>query len=214
MRGECLGIAGKMKRGREVIVLILCALSLLGLAFQLKQPQHFASSAIIIAGTNDSAWIIARVLVLMSIIGVVIFALSVIRGNIKGKLHVSYFIMLIQAAIMFALPLLSGRLSDFMQSEKIKLNTGIYIITMIMAVLVFALFILREKGAMRVMPKLSTLMLLVVIGQFVTNGIFAKIVVAEPTPYMLAYGFISALPYIAIFVFEYFVVEPTMSRFR
>lgn len=214
MRGECLGIAERMKRGREIIVLILCALSELGLAFQLKQPQHFASSSIIIAGTNDVAWIIARILVLLSMIGVAIFALSVWRGNIKGRLHISYAVMLIQAAIMFVLPMLSGRINSFMHSEKVKLNTGLYIITMILAVLVFALFILREKGAMRVMPKLSTLMLLVVVGQFVTNGVFAKSVVAEPTPYMLAYGLISALPYIAIFIFEYFVVEPTMSKYR
>lgn len=203
-----------MKRGREIIVLILCVLSELGLAFQLKQPQHFASSAIIIAGTNDTAWIIARTLVALSMIGIAVFALSVWRGNVKGKLHISYFIMLIQAAIMFILPMLSGKITSLMQSEKVKLNTGIYILTMIMAVLVLTLFILREKGAMRVMPKLSTLMLLVVIGQFVTNGIFAKSVIAEPTLYMLAYGAMSTLPYVSIFVFEYFVVEPTMSRYR
>lgn len=203
-----------MKRGREIIVLILCVLSELGLAFQLKQPQHFASSAIIIAGTNDTEWIIARILILISMLGIAVFTTSVWRGNIKGRLHIAYFIMLIQAAIMFILPMLSGRINSFMQSEKVKLNTGIYIITMILAVLVLALFILREKGAMRVMPKLSTLMLLVVIGQFVTNGVFAKTVVAEPTAYMLAYGLLSALPYVAIFVFEYFVVEPTMRKFR
>lgn len=203
-----------MKRGREIIVLILCVLSEIALAFQLKQPQHFASSAIIIAGTNDTEWFIARILVLLSMIGMAVFALSVWRGNAKGKLHISYFIMLIQAAIMFVLPILSGRLNAFMQSEKVKLNTGLYIITMILAVLVLALFILREKGAMRVMPKLSTLMLLVIIGQFATNGIFAKTVVAEPTIYMLTYGAISTLPYLSIFVFEYFVVEPTMRKFR
>lgn len=203
-----------MKRGRELLVIILCVLSELALAFQLKQPYHFANSSIVIAGTNDINWIIARVLVAVAMIGIFVFALSVWAGNVKGKLHISYFILLLHSAAMVALPSLSGKLTAFMQSEKIKLNTGLFIVTMLLCVLVLALFILREKGAMRVMPKLSTVMLLVIIGQFATNGIFASSVIVEPTPYMLAYGALSTLPYISIFVFEYFIVEPTMSRFR
>lgn len=204
-----------MNRKREIVVLVLCLIAEIGLAFQLKEPYHFTSTSLVIEGVKDNNWwIITRSLVAMNMIGLALFAISVWKGNRKGKLHISYFVMLIQAAAMFLLPTATGYVSIIMDSELLKFNVGIHMLTLILIVLILALFILREKGAIRVMPKLSSVMLLAVLGEFIVNGIFSSSVVTEPTLNMVIYGIISALPYLTIFVFEFFILEPTMRRYR
>lgn len=96
-------------------------------------------------------------------LGMLIFAVAVFRGNIKGRLHVSYILMMLYSAIMFIMAILPRQYQIGLANEKIEMNTLIYFIAMILTVLVFTVFILREKGRIRVIPKFSSVMLLVII---------------------------------------------------
>ena len=200
-----------MSRVREFIVLLLCFLAEAGMAFQILKPNYFFSSSMIIAGTS---YTIARAIILINMFGMLIFAISVFMGNIKGGLHISYFIMMIYAVVMIVMAIAPRQYQVALKNERLEMNSLVYLVTMILVILVFAVFILREKGGIRVIPKFSSVMLLVVVGQFVTNGLFIEKGIMISGSIYLLFGLIAALPYIAIFVFEQFILEPTMMRYR
>ena len=179
--------------------------------FQLYKPNYFFSSSIIIVGTSFT---VARVLILLAIAGMTVFSISVYRGNLKGRLHISYFIMIIYSVFMILFSTAPMQFKATLENDKIELNALVYLITTIFAIIVFTLFILREKGGISSIPKMSSLMLLVIVGQFVTNGVFVNSGSIISHPRELVYGVISVLPYLTIFLFEYFILEPTMSPYN
>ena len=183
----------------------------MGMVFQLIKPNYFFSSSMVIAGNG---FMIARVLILVNMLGIIVFALSVLDGNIKGRLHMSYYIMLIYAVVMIIASVVPRQLQVTMHNEKLEMNALIYIITLVLTVFILALFIIREKGGMRTISKLSSLLLLVIIGQFVTNGLFINHGDIISGPVYLLFGVISAMPYIAVFAFENLVLEPTMLKYN
>lgn len=200
-----------MSRVREDIVLFLCFLAEAGLFFQFIKPNYFFSSSMIIVGTS---FLVARAIILINMFGMLVFAISVFRGNVKGRLNTSYLIMLVYAIAMLVFAIVPRQYTTALAKSELEMNALLYLVTMILAVLVFTVFILREKGAIRLIPKFSSVMLLVIIGQFVTNGLFIdKGELISGATYLL-FGLIAALPYIAVFVFEKFVLEPTMIKYR
>ncbi len=202
----------KMSRKREWIVMALCFLSEISMLFQIYKPNYFFNLSLVITGTNY--WIAARAILLINMAGLALFALSVWRGNVKGRLHQSYFIMLLYSVIMFLAAVVPKQFRNTINNDSLELNALVYLLTTIMTVIVFALFILREKGAIRHISKMSTLMLFVIIGQIVTNGLFVNgsVIISHPIYFVL--GIMSAMPYISVFVFEYFILEPTMKYYR
>lgn len=211
MERRVLGTERDMSRVREFVVLFLCFLAEAGMVFQFIKPNYFFSSSMIIAGTTFT---IARAIILVNMLGMFIFAVAVYRGNIKGRLHISYFIMMLYTVAMLVFAIAPRQYQVALENERLEMNSLLYLVTMLLLMFVFAVFILREKGAIRLMPKFSSVMLLVVIGQFVTNGLFINKGELISGPIYLLFGLIAAMPYIAIFVFEQFILEPTMIKYR
>ena len=73
------------------------------------------------------------------------------------------------------------------------------------------LYILRELGLMRYIDKISTVLLLAIIGQLVSNGLLLR--GSDPVRSLIC-GLITALPTLAIFIFEAFVLEASIRRNR
>lgn len=211
LRGECASTVRDMINRKEIVILFLCILSEIGMAYQLLKPNYFFCSSMIIAGTG---FMLARAFIIVQMAGMALFGLSVYRGNIKGRLHVSYFIMLCYAALMIIATIVPDKYMSAVNNKAIEMNALVYLITMILAIIIFALFILREKGGIRTVPKLSSIMLLVIIGQFITNGVFINDGGIASGPIYLIFGIMSAMPYITVFLFERFILEPTMLQYR
>jgi hypothetical protein len=200
-----------MNNKKEIGILLLGIISELTMAFQVLKPNYFFCSSMVIVGTS---YTIARAIILVNMLGMAIFIASVYRGNIQGRLHVSYGIMLCYAVLMIVLSIAPKQYMSAVNNSKIEMNSLVYLVTMILEILIFTLFILREKGAISIIPKMSSLMLLVILGQFVTNGLFIYEGAIVSHPAYLIFGLMSALPYITIFLFEFFILEPTMLRYR
>ena len=210
-----------MEKKRIFIVLALSFLSVIGLALQALKPNWCTGTSYImyITGGNQleslrSAYqasrITAAIVVGICIIGMLIFALSVYRGNLKGRLKIAYVILLIHTVIMIIASIAVQSLWAF-NNEDSKINVSVYFISMLTAGVTLAIFVLREHGGIRLIPNFSAVMLLVAFGQFVSNGLFVDSISKAKG---LLYGVISALPYFTIFVFEKFVLEDTVKRYR
>ena len=104
--------------------------------------------------------------------------------------------------------------NEAMSNEYLHTNLIVYIVTAIIAIFTLILFILREKGGIRLVPKMSSLLLLVLLGQLITHGI----VVGRGTIYVsktsILCGICSIIPYLTIFVFEKGILEPTVKKYR
>lgn len=200
-----------MERVREYIVLFFCFIAELGMAFQFIKPNYFFNSSMIIAGTN---YTVARAVLLIKILGILVFAISVFRGNARGRLHRAYFIIGIHAAIMIILAITSNQYKSTLANDMLAMNTWLYFGTLLLLIIILVVYVLREKGGVRLIPNFSALLLLVIIGQFVTNGLFVNKGALISGPTYLLFGIIAAMPYVAIYVFEKFVLEPIMIQFR
>lgn len=214
-----------MERKREYFVLALSVLSIIGMVCQMLKPHWCTGTASImyIVGGNQldknnmayrAAHITAAVVVAIGILGMVLFAISVYRGNVKGRLSTSYAILLLHALIMALASIAIQRLWTF-NNESAKLNITIFFLSTLILILLLAVYIIREHGGMRMIPNLSALMLLVTFGRFIGNGLvlgdFSSAILVFR---WILYGTISALPYFTIFVFEKFVLEQSMKRYR
>jgi small-conductance mechanosensitive channel len=202
-----------MKRGRELFVIFLGILGELGLFFQVYRPIYFIETDIIEQGLIS--WTIPRLMCIIAMIAMLLFMISVFRGNVKGLLCVSYAVLLLyQVIVLFAMLSQKDMFVKAVNEEKLKLNVVIYIGTAIILILNLGIFILREKGAIRMIPNISALMLFVILGQFITHGLF---VVNDSLAFgtrSLLCGVCSMMPYVAIYVFEKTVVESTDMEYR
>lgn len=200
-----------MKIQKELIILLLSIVSEIGMAYEFVKPNYFFCSSMVIVGMG---FMVARLIVLIKMAGMAVFAIAVHRGNMKGRLHISYIILLVYSFVMVAASILPRQYMSAVHNEKIEMNALIYLITMILAIIVFTIFIFREKGAIRIVPRISSIMLMVVIGQFVTNGVFINNGSIVSGVHYLLFGLASAFPYFTIFLFEYFILEPTMLKYN
>lgn len=202
-----------MKRTREMVVLILCAISELGLFYQFYRPVYFIETDIIEKGTIS--WTIPRAIVVIAMFAMLLFTISLIRGNINGLLHVSYAVFVLYYAIILVM-LFAQRpeFNDTLDNEYLRLNLIVYIVTAIITILTFLLFILREKGVIRLVPNMSSLLLLAILGQFVAHGFVTGGGNIYVSKLSLFWGVCSVVPYFTIFIFEKMVLEPTVKRYR
>lgn len=202
-----------MKRTREIVVFILCAMSELGLFYQFYRPIYFIETDIIEKGTIS--WTIPRAIVIVAMIAMLLFTISLIRGNAKGFLHVSYVVFVLYfVIILIVLFAQRPEFSEVLNSEYFRTNLIVYVVTAIISILTLLLFILREMGGIRLIPNMASLLLLVILGQFVSHGFVTgggNIYVSKMS---LFWGACSVLPYLTIFIFEKFILEPTVKRYR
>ena len=142
-----------------------------------------------------------------------IASILVIKGNANGMLHISYAVMTLYLVIM--LGMMFAQRGVFIETfEIVEMNIIVYIVGAVLGILTLLLFIFREKGAIRFIPNMSSLLLLVILAQFISH-FFA---LADGKAYMSRLSFVcsvcATMPYVAIYLFEKRVVEPTIRQYR
>ncbi len=210
-----------MSRIRAIIVYILVILAEAGLVFQAKEPTKCTGTIYImlITGGNqlnkvDRLRHIAHITVggicLIACVGLLLLAIDLFGGRSKGLLKYAYILMGIYNAIQVAACILIYSLTGYVRSNAEKTNLLVYFISQIILLIMMFILTLRELGLVRIIDKLSTVFLLAIIGQIVSNGFFAM----ETPKESLIYGLVTALPTLAIFVFEAFILEASIRRNR
>lgn len=214
-----------MSRAREVIVLILCALGVGGLGFQAKEPTLCTGTSYIMwivggnqlnhnADTRHVAHIIVGVVCVIAIAALILLAVDLFGGKSKGLLKVSYFLFLIYHIIMIASCVVVFRVTDLGNKASDKLNISIFFVSELIMVIMLAVYLLRELGTIRVIPNLSAVLLVVVAGQLLANGVLIDAHSPVAVAKGLFYGLCASMPIIAMFVFEKFILEASIRRRR
>lgn len=122
-----------MRRTREMVVFLLCLLSELGLFFQFYRPVYFLETDIIEKGTVS--WTIPRAIVLIAMVAMFLFALSLIKGNFNGLLHISYAVLLLYFVVVLVMMFAQKKtFNEAMSNEYLHTNLIVYIVTAIIAI--------------------------------------------------------------------------------
>ena len=202
-----------MRRTREMVVFLLCLLSELCLFYQFYRPVYFLETDIIEKGTVS--WTIPRVIVLIAMAAMFLFTVSLVKGNLNGLLHISYAVFILYYVVILVMMFAQKQeFNETLNSEYFHTNLIVYIGTAIISILTFGLFILREKGGIRMFPKMSSLLLLVILGQMATHGFVTSGFSVYVSGMSIFWGICSAIPYLTIFVFEKGILEPTIRGYR
>lgn len=202
-----------MRRTREMVVFLLCLLSELCLFYQFYRPVYFLETDIIEKGTVS--WTIPRVIVLIAMAAMFLFTVSLVKGNLNGLLHISYAVFILYYVVILVMMFAQKQeFNETLNSEYFHTNLIVYIGTAIISILTFGLFILREKGGIRMVPKMSSLLLLVILGQMATHGFVTSGFGVYVSGMSIFWGICSAIPYLTIFVFEKGILEPTIRGYR
>ncbi len=202
-----------MRRTREMVVFLLCLLSELCLFYQFYRPVYFLETDIIEKGTVS--WTIPRVIVLIAMAAMFLFTVSLVKGNLNGLLHISYAVFILYYVVILVMMFAQKQeFNETLNSEYFHTNLIVYIGTAIISILTFGLFILREKGGIRMVPKMSSLLLLVILGQMATHGFVTSGFSVYVSGMSIFWGICSAIPYLTIFVFEKGILEPTIRGYR
>ena len=211
-----------MSRIRAIFVYFFVLLGEGSLVYMAKEPTRCTGTIYImkITGGNQLekvdrvrhlAHITVGVICLLACIGLLLMAIDLIGGKSKGLLKFAYLFMAVYNLIQVAVCIYIFASTDFIQSSTQKANLLVYFISQVILLIVMCLYILRELGLMRFLDKLSAVLILAIIGQIVSNGLLLR---GSDIKYSLLYGLITALPTLAIFVFEAFVLEASIRRNR
>lgn len=211
-----------MSRVRAVIVYIIVLLAEGSLFYMAKEPT-------LCTGTNYIMWLAggaklekvervrqlahlsAGVICLLACIGLLLMAIDLFGGKSKGLLKFAYLFMAVYSLLQIAVCIMLWTTTNRIDTIERRTNLIVYLVSQVIMLFVLSLYILRELGLIRFFDKLSTVLLLVVIGQFVTNGFLMP---NSKISWSLLYGLMSALPTIAIFVFEALILEASIRRNR
>ena len=211
-----------MSRARAIIVYFFVLLAEGGLIYMAKEPTACTGTSYImwLAGgskldkverVRQLAHLSAGVICLLACIGLLLLAIDLFGGKSKGLLKFAYLFMAVYSLLQIAVCIMLWTTTNRIDTIERRTNLIVFLVAHCIMVGVMALYILREMGLIRFIDKLSAVLLLVIVGQVVTNGLLmphSKIV------WSLLYGFITALPTIAIFVFEAFILEASIRRNR
>lgn len=211
-----------MNRIRAIFVYFCVLLAECGLVFMAKDPTKCTGTffIMVITGGNQLdkvervrhlAHITVGVICLLACIGLLLMAIDLFGGKSKGLLKFAYMFMAVYNLIQVTVCIYVLAGTELLQSSTQKANLIVYFISQCILLIVMFLYILRELGLMRFIDKLSAVLLLAIIGQIVSNGLLLR---GSNTVRSLLFGFITALPTIAIFVFEAFILEASIRRNR
>ena len=209
---------GKFKR---IGIMVMCVLSELAILAQMWKVSYFVGTSCLMKmiawdklGSRDvffKAHVLTAIVMGIEFLGMLIFMISFIRTNRKGRLKISYIIMLIHTALMAFVSMMFMRVWKF-DNDNGKLNIAIFFLSMLILGAVLVVFVLREQMGSRYGFIFSPVLLLVIVGLFSTNGLFGFSGVSRLQG--MISGIIVILPYLTIFIFEKFVLEPAMKRYR
>lgn len=202
-----------MSKTKEIMIVVLCVLSELGLFYQFYRPIYFLETDIIEKGTVS--WTIPRAIVLIAMAAMFLFTISFISKNVKRLLAISYAVLLLYFVVVLLIIFSQEKqFNQTLSNKYLDTNLVVYIVTSIVAIVTLLLFILREMGGIRVIPKMSSLLLLVMFGQFVTHGLVmggGNIYISKNS---LLCSVCSVMPYFTIYIFEKSILEPSITRRR
>ncbi len=210
-----------MSRIRAIIVYIFVAIAECGLIYMAKEPTRCTGTffVMLITGGNQLdkvervrhlAHITVGVICLLACIGLLLMAIDLIGGRSKGLLKFAYMFIAVYTLIQVTVCIYVFAATEFLQTSTQKANLLVYFISQCILLIVMFLYILRELGLMRFIDKMSAILLIVIIGQVVSNGLLLR----GSNWHSLVYGLITALPTLAIFVFEAFILEASIRRQR
>ncbi len=211
-----------MSRIRAIMVYVFVVLAEGGLIYMAKEPTKCTGTYFImlITGGNQInkvervrhlAHITVGVICLLACIGLILMAVDLIGGKSKGLLKFAYMFMAVYNLIQVVVCIYVFTATSLLKTSTQKANLLVFFISQCILLIMMFLYILRELGLMRYIDKLSAVLLLAIIGQIVSNGLLLR---GSNVPRTLAYGLITALPTLAIFVFEAFVLEASIRRNR
>ena len=211
-----------MSRARAIVVYLFVLLAEGGLVYMAKEPTVCTGTSYImwLAGgskletvprVRQLAHLSAGVICLLACIGLLLLAIDLFGGKSKGLLKFAYLFMAVYSLLQIAVCIMLWTTTGRINTIERRTNLIVFLVAHCIMVAVLLLYILRELGLMRFIDKLSAVLLLVVIGQVVTNGLLMP---HSNVGWSLLYGLITALPTIAIFVFEAFILEASIRRNR
>jgi len=211
-----------MSRVRAMFVYFFVLLGEAALIFMAKEPTTCTGTIYIMKITGGDqldkvekvrqlSHITVGVICLLACIGLLLMAIDLIGGKSKGLLKFAYLFMAVYNLIQVVACIYIFASTDLIRSSTQKANCLVYFISQVILLIVMCLYILRELGLMRFLDKLSTVLLLAIVGQIVSNGLLLR---GSNIKESLIYGCITALPTLAIFVFEAFVLEASIRRNR
>ena len=211
-----------MSRIRAIFVYFFVLLAEGGLVFMAKEPTKCTGTFFImlITGGNQLnkvervrhlAHLTVGVICFIACVGLLLMAIDLIGGRSKGLLKFAYMFMAVYNLIQVAVCIYVFAATDYLKSSTQKANVLVYSISQAILLIMMFLFILRELGLIRFIDKLSAVLLLAVVGQIASNGLLLR---GSNIKESLFYGLITALPTLAIFVFEAFILEASIRRQR
>ena len=221
--GECY-----MSRIRAIFVYIFIVLAEAGLIYQAKEPIYCTGTIFIMKLTGGNqlekseyirqmSHVIVGVVCLVACIGLLLMAIDLFGGRSKGLLKDSYILMAVYHAIQVGCCILIYTLGNYYNNVGQKgdrraqqTNMLLYFISQIIMLIILFVLILRELGLIRVINKLSAVLILVMLGQILSNGLLIDGI--YPKWFCLFNGVVTALPTLAIFIFEAFIVEASVRK--
>ena len=210
-----------MSRLRAWMVYFFVIIAECGLAYMAKEPTRCTGTyfVMLITGGNQLdkvdrvrhlAHLTVGVICLIACIGLLLMAIDLIGGKSKGLLKFAYIFMAVYNFIQVTVCIYVWAATPLLKTSTQKANLLVYFISQCILLVVMFLYILRELGLMRFLDKLSAVLLLAIVGQVVSNGLLLR----GSTWHAAIYGLITALPTLAIFVFEAFVLEASIRNNR
>ena len=210
-----------MSRVRAICVYICVLLAEGGLIYMAKEPTRCTGTYFImlITGGNQLgrvervrylAHITAGVVCLLACIGLALMAIDLIGGKSKGLLKFAYMFIAVYNLIQVTVCIYVFTATQLLKTSTQKANLLVYFISQCIQLIVMFLYILRELGLIRYLDKLSAVLILVIVGLICSNGLLLR----GSTWHAAIYGLITALPTLAIFVFEAFVLEASIRENR
>ncbi|MCR5736255.1 MAG: hypothetical protein K6G64_01230 [Eubacterium sp.] len=210
-----------MGKGKRILIIVMCILSELSILLQMWKVNYFTGTSCLMKmaageklGTHSvyfKSHIVTAVVMSLEFLAMLIFFISFLRNNRKGRLKTSYIVLLLHTGIMAFTSMMFQRAYK-VENSNLKLNITVYFLSMLILGAVLVVFIMREQMGAHYGFVFSPVLLLVMVGLFSTNGLFGMNGMSRVTGILT--GGTVILPYLTIFTFEKIVLEPSMKKYR
>ncbi len=210
-----------MDKVKRISIIVMCILSQLAILVQMWKVNYFIGPSCLMKMVGGEklgdhsvylkSHIITAVVMGIQLLGMLVFLISFIRQNRKGRLKISYIILLLHSGIMAFIAMAFQRTWKIPE-RNLKLNITVYFLSMLIIIAVMVVFIMREQMGARYGFIFSPVLLLAMVGLLSTNGLFGFSGISRIKG--IVTGVTAILPYLTIFVFEKLVLEPAMKKYR
>lgn len=176
----------------EIVTIFFSVLGAGGFLIQMKEPlwntgakcfmyvvggdpifkKGLVKDAVEVAHTIKIAHAVSSAILMIPLIAMIIFIVAIIRGNIRKTLKITYLLFAVFSGLEAAAAMFTQTAGLFQRSS--RLNVTIFFITTLVMMVVMVLFLLRESGRIRYMPSVSAILLFVIAGMIVSNGLIVN----------------------------------------